>query len=66
MATYLKYYLVIFILLLVHVVLILSAELCAPGGLKKFDSNIAKLITIGNSGRRFPDSRGSELKKYCV
>ncbi|CAG2163585.1 unnamed protein product [Oppiella nova] len=39
-----------------------SAELCAPGGLKKFDSNIAKLITIGNSGRRFPDSRGSELK----
>ncbi|CAG2163586.1 unnamed protein product [Oppiella nova] len=33
--------------------------------LQKFDANVAKLIAIGNSGRRFPESRGPELRKFC-
>ena len=38
---------------------------CNSAGLRKYDSNIAKLMTIGNSGRKFPENMGSEVKKYC-
>ncbi|CAG2106144.1 unnamed protein product [Medioppia subpectinata] len=38
---------------------------CEKGWLKRFDAKVARLITIGNSGRKFPERRGSDLKKYC-
>ncbi|CAG2163587.1 unnamed protein product [Oppiella nova] len=41
------------------------AQVCSPGDLRKFDSNVAKLSMVGNSGRKFPENRGPELKKFC-
>ncbi|CAG2105648.1 unnamed protein product [Medioppia subpectinata] len=38
---------------------------CETGWLKRFDSNVARLLTVGNSGRKFPEQRGSELEKFC-
>ena len=29
------------------------------------DGKVAKIMTIGNSGRKFPENKGKDLKKYC-
>ncbi|CAG2175465.1 unnamed protein product, partial [Oppiella nova] len=57
------------------VILILQNELghkvdgqrnqCNASGLKRLDELVAKFVTIGNSGRKFPESKGQALQKYC-
>jgi hypothetical protein len=38
---------------------------CSDSAARKIDGVMAKLLTIGNSGRRFPESKGEDLKIYC-
>ncbi len=38
---------------------------CSDSAARKIDGVMAKLLTIGNSGRRFPESKGEDLKTYC-
>lgn len=38
---------------------------CTAGGERKMDATVAKLITIGNSGRKFPENKNEDLKTYC-
>ncbi len=38
---------------------------CSDSGARKIDGVMAKLLTIGNSGRKFPESKGEDLKIYC-
>ncbi|XP_054155321.1 uncharacterized protein LOC128953825, partial [Oppia nitens] len=37
---------------------------CNSDGLRRFDTNVAKLMGLGNSGRKFPENN-DELKKFC-
>jgi hypothetical protein len=57
--------LIIFTILITILVQTSNQQQCTAGGLKKMDATIAKLITIGNSGRKFPENKGNELKVYC-
>jgi hypothetical protein len=57
--------LTIFTILITILVQTSNQQQCTAGGLKKIDATIAKLITIGNSGRKFPENKGNELKVYC-
>ncbi|CAG2103782.1 unnamed protein product [Medioppia subpectinata] len=41
------------------------AQTCNAKTLRKVDLSVARIITIGNSGRQFPEQKGTELKKYC-
>jgi len=43
----------------------LQKEECTESNARKIDGIVAKLLTIGNSGRKFPESTGEDLKKYC-
>lgn len=38
---------------------------CDENGLRRFDANVARLVTIGNSGRKFPENKDKELKVFC-
>ncbi|CAG2113704.1 unnamed protein product [Medioppia subpectinata] len=38
---------------------------CSPKGMKRFDITMARLVTIANSGRKFPEAKGTEMKKWC-
>jgi len=38
---------------------------CNSATARKIDEIMARLQTIGNSGRKFPESKGEELKKFC-
>jgi hypothetical protein len=42
-----------------------NQQQCTAGGLRKLDATTAKLITIGNSGRKFPENKGNDLKVFC-
>ena len=52
------------LVILQYVYTVLSIR-CDKVGFKKYDENCAKLTTIGNSGRNFPESNGKELKRFC-
>ncbi|CAG2166862.1 unnamed protein product [Oppiella nova] len=39
---------------------------CSANGMKRLDEIVAKFVTIGNSGRKFPESKGQVLQKYCA
>lgn len=54
------------IILIIDILVQLTFEQqCTSGGQRKTDATVAKLITIGNSGRKFPESKGPDLKVYC-
>jgi hypothetical protein len=57
--------LTIFTILITILVQTSNQQQCTAGGLKKIDATIAKLITIGNSGRKFPENKGNDHKVYC-
>ena len=38
---------------------------CSFNDMKQFDELVAKFVTIGNSGRKFPESKGPDVEKYC-
>ncbi|CAG2103781.1 unnamed protein product [Medioppia subpectinata] len=38
---------------------------CDVNESRKMDGAMARLLTIGNSGRHFPESKGHDLKQYC-
>ena len=42
-----------------------SQQECDMNEARKIDSVMAKLLTIGNSGRQFPEAKGKPLKDYC-
>jgi hypothetical protein len=42
-----------------------SQQECSDSVARKIDGVMAKLLTIGNSGRKFPESKGEDLKIYC-
>lgn len=42
-----------------------SQQECSDSVARKIDGVMAKLLTIGNSGRKFPESKGEDLKTYC-
>jgi hypothetical protein len=42
-----------------------SQQECSESATRKIDGVMAKLLTIGNSGRKFPESKGEKLKEYC-
>ncbi len=42
-----------------------NQQQCTAGGLRKVDATLAKLVTIGNSGRKFPENKENDLKVYC-
>ncbi len=42
-----------------------NQQQCTAAGLKKMDATIAKLVTIGNSGRKLPENKGNDYKVYC-
>jgi hypothetical protein len=42
-----------------------NQQQCTAGGFRKMDATVAKLVTIGNSGRKFPENKGNDLKVYC-
>ncbi len=42
-----------------------NQQQCNAGGLRKLDATTAKLITIGNSGRKFPENKGNDLNVFC-
>jgi len=55
-----------FILLVINILVQKSfQQQCDAGGIRKVDTTVAKLITIGNSGRNFPENKGKDLKKFC-
>ena len=59
----LKYCLAIIITLcIIHVT---TGQDCSPKGMRRFDQQVARLMTIANSGRKFPESKGRELKGWC-
>ena len=41
---------------------ICAGQQCNDKGMRQFDANMARLLTIGNSGRKFPVSKGAPLK----
>ena len=55
-------------LLLVFIMLTMSGmssgQQCDAKHFREFDNNVAKLLTIGNSGRKFPENV-DQLPKYC-
>ncbi|CAG2172557.1 unnamed protein product [Oppiella nova] len=38
---------------------------CDVNEARRIDGAMARLLTIGNSGRSFPESKGDDLKQYC-
>lgn len=42
-----------------------SQKECSDSVTRKIDGVMAKLLTIGNGGRKFPESKGENLKVYC-
>jgi len=55
-----------FILLVINILVQKSfQQQCDAGGMRKLDAIVAKLVTIGNSGRTFPENKGKDLKRFC-
>jgi hypothetical protein len=42
-----------------------TSQNCNENESNNYDSNWAKIISIGNNGRKFPVNNGEELTKYC-
>ena len=42
-----------------------SGQECDVNGVRRFDAVFAKLLTLGGSGRSFPENKQDQLKKYC-
>ncbi|XP_054155358.1 uncharacterized protein LOC128953859 [Oppia nitens] len=38
---------------------------CNADGMRRFDQQVSQLISIANSGRKLPDNKGKDLKKWC-
>ncbi len=57
--------LTIFTILITILVQTSNQQQCTARGLMKMDATIAKFVTIGNSGRKFPENKGKDLKVYC-
>jgi hypothetical protein len=57
--------LTIFTILITVLVQTSNQQQCTARSLKKVDATIAKLITIGSSGRKFPENKGNDHKVYC-
>jgi hypothetical protein len=57
--------LTIFTILITILVQTSNQQQCTAAGLKKMDATIAKLVTIGNSGRKLPENKGNDYKVYC-
>ena len=60
-----KVFVFCFVLILNFNVKNVHGQTCNAAGQRKMDGMVAKLITIGNSGRKFPEDKGKELKTYC-
>ena len=58
-------YSVLFLTLFLCLISYSAGQQCDANGLKRFDSTFAKLLTLGASGRSFPENKQEELKKYC-
>jgi hypothetical protein len=56
---------ILLILLISSMVSISSQQKCDMNALRHIDNTVAKIITVGNSGRKFPEKKDNELKKYC-
>jgi hypothetical protein len=62
---YKLFLLTIITILIIILVQTSNQQQCTAGGLRKMDATVAKLITIGNSGRKFPENKGNDLKVFC-
>ena len=54
-------YLIVVVILPVSLVI---CDNCDDASARKLDNIVAKVVTLGNSGRKFPENK-PELKKYC-
>ena len=58
-------YRIILSMFLVIMAKICAGQQCGENGMRQFDTTMARLVTIGNGGRRFPMAKGAPLKKWC-
>ena len=58
-------YSVLFLTILSYSVNYSAGQQCDANGLKRFDATFAKLLTLGGSGRLFPENKQDQLKKFC-
>ena len=56
---------IVFIYLSFNLINTSVGQQCDTSGLRRFDTNFAKLLTLGSSGRQFPENKQDQLKKYC-
>jgi len=53
------------VLLVVCAAQVANGQDCTPKGMRRFDSQVSRLMTIANSGRKFPENKGKDLKAWC-